>query len=179
MTSSASLYGQSLYDLAVEEDLTEDITRQMSAVLGIFRENPDYITLLSEPSIPRRERIRLVDDAFGEQVQPYLVNFIKVLLEQDMLREFPGCEQKVRECYNRDHGITEAIVTSAVALSEEQRAGLEEQLVRISGGPVLLTERVDAGVLGGLRVSLGGRLLDGTIRGRLDDIRRKVSDVVV
>ena len=54
MTTATSLYGQSLYDLAAEEGLTEEILKQMEAVDDIFKANPDYITLLLEPSIPRR-----------------------------------------------------------------------------------------------------------------------------
>lgn len=179
MTNSASLYGQSLYDLAAEENLVEDITSQMAAVLQLFREYPEYVTLLTEPSVPRDTRHELVDQAFGGQVQPYLVNFIKVLLDKGMLREFSGCERTVRELYNRDHGIHEATVTSAVALTREQIAALREQLERRTGGPVLLSERVDAGILGGLRVEIGGELLDGTVKGRLDELRKRVSETVV
>ena len=64
MTTAISLYGQSLYDLAAEEGLTEEILKQMEAVDEIFRANPDYITLLLEPSIPRRERLGLLEEAF-------------------------------------------------------------------------------------------------------------------
>lgn len=179
MTNAASLYGQSLYDLAAEEHLEDEITRQMAGVLQIFRENPEYITLLSEPSIPRKERLDLIDKAFGGELQPYLVNFLKVLVDKGMLREFAGCERRVRSLYNRDHGFTEATVTSAVALTQEQRTALLGQLTRRSGGQVVLTERVDPAVMGGLRVEMGGELLDGTVRGHLDEIRRRVDETTL
>ena len=61
MTQTARVYGGSLYDLAAEEQLTDNIKQQMADILQLFRENPDYIRLLSEPSIPTEERIgRLV-----------------------------------------------------------------------------------------------------------------------
>ena len=84
MTTATSLYGQSLYDLAAEEGLSEEILMQMEAVEKIFAENPDYITLLLEPSIPRRERLGLLEEAFKDQLHPYLLNFLMILLENNL-----------------------------------------------------------------------------------------------
>ena len=86
MTTPTSLYGQSLYDLAAEEGLSEEIMKEMEAVNAIFKENPDYITLLLEPSIPRRERLGLLEEAFKDQLHPYLQHFLMILLENSLLR---------------------------------------------------------------------------------------------
>ncbi|HAB93704.1 MAG TPA: ATP synthase F1 subunit delta [Lachnospiraceae bacterium] len=179
MTTETSLYGQSLYDLAAEEGLSEEILDEMEAVEKIFKENPDYITLLLEPSVPRRERLGLLEEAFGDQIHPYLKNFLMILLENSLLRGFSACCRTYRASYNKDHGIEEAIVTSAVALSDEQIRSLKAKLEKMSGKTVLLTQKVDSSVLGGLRVEIGGKLLDGTVMGRLADLRKKVSETVL
>ena len=179
MTTATSVYGQSLYDLAAEEGLSEEILKQMEAVQAIFKENPDYITLLLEPSIPRRERLGLLEEAFKGQVHPYLQNFLMILLENSLLRGFSACCRTYRESYNKDHGIEEATVTSAVALTEAQVKSLKSKLEAISGKTVILRQKVDSSVLGGLRVEIGGRLLDGTVMGRLADLRKKVSATVL
>ena len=85
MTQAARLYGGSLYDLAAEEQLTEDIGEQMTQIRQLFRENPDYIRLLSEPSIPNQERIGLIDKAFGDKAEKYLISFLKLLCERNIL----------------------------------------------------------------------------------------------
>ncbi len=179
MTTASSLYGQSLYDLASEEGLTEQILREMEAVDTIFKENPAYIPLLLEPSIPRRERLGLVREAFGEQIHPYLLNYLMILLENGLLRGFSASLRTFRSAYNRDNGIAEATVTSAVALTDAQAEALRSRLADLSGKHVLLTQKVDSSVLGGLRVEIEGKLLDGTVMGRLADLRRKVSDTVL
>ena len=74
MTETARVYGGSLYELAQEEHLEEEILSEMKEIRALFRENPEYPRLLSEPSIPRKERIGLIDAAFGSQAEPYLVN---------------------------------------------------------------------------------------------------------
>ena len=65
MTQTARIYGDSMYDLAAEEKLTGRILEEMQAIRQLFRENPDYLRLLSEPSIPLADRTKMIDEAFG------------------------------------------------------------------------------------------------------------------
>ena len=71
MTQTARLYGGSLYDLAAEEQLTDTIMEQMETVRNLFLENPDYVELLMEPSIPQEERNGLIEKAFGAGAERY------------------------------------------------------------------------------------------------------------
>ena len=77
-----------MYALALEEGLTGEILEEMKVIRTLFQENPDYVHLLSEPSIPGNERIDLIEAAFGNQAERYLVNFLKLLCERNLLREF-------------------------------------------------------------------------------------------
>ena len=157
MTQTARVYGGSLYDLAAEEQLTGAIMEQMKEVRNIFRENPDYLKLLAEPSIPKKERTDMIETAFGTQAERYLVNFMKLLCERGILGEFGGCCEEFTRRYNVDQGIAEAVVTSAVVLSEEQMKALKTKLEKISGKKISLIQKKDPSVLGGLRVELEGK----------------------
>ena len=179
MTQTARLYGGSLYDLAAEEQLTGTILEQMQEVRQIFRENPDYLRLLSEPSIPKEKRIGLIEEAFGAQAERYLVNFIKLLCEKNILGEFAGCCEEFVRRYNADNHIAEAIVTSAVPLSEAQAAALRDKLEKISGKKISLIQKTDPQILAGLRVELEGKQLDGTVQSRLSGLSRKLNEIIV
>jgi F-type H+-transporting ATPase subunit delta len=179
MTNTGGLYGKSLYDLAVSENLSEDIMEQMQLVQELFRENPDYIRLLQEPSIPKKERLDLLDQAFGDALQPYLLNFLKLLTERGFLREYPACVKGYREQYCQANGIVDAMVVSAAELDPAQRQRLQEKLQTISGKKVILHEKTDASVLGGVRVEMDGKLYDGTVQGRLSDLRKHLNETVL
>ncbi len=179
MTQIARLYGGSMYDLAAEENLTDAIWKQMKEIRIIFRENPDYVKLLSEPSVPKDERIKLIEEAFGGQAERYLVNFMKLLCERNLLGEFAGCCEEFTRRYNVDHNIATAVVTSAVALTEEQMKALKDKLEKLSGKTVTLTQKTDPTVLAGLRVELEGKQLDGTVKSRLDGLSRKLNELIV
>ena len=133
MTKTARVYGGSLYDLAAEEKLDGQIMEQMIAIRQIFRENPGYLKLLGEPAIPEDERLKMIEEAFGGQAERYLVNFLKLLCERKILREFAGCCEEFIRRYNSAHGIAEAVVTSAVKLSDTQIEALKaDSLKKIS-----------------------------------------------
>ena len=167
------------YELAAGEGLADVLLEQIGEVRKIFRQNPDYVRLLAEPSIPKKERTELIEAAFGSQAERYLLNFLKLLCERGILNEYAGCCDEFVRRYNADHNIAEAAVTSAVKLSGEQMSALQKKLEQLTGKQIRLTQITDASVLGGLRVELEGRQLDGTVKGRLSGISRKLNEVMV
>ena len=133
MTETARMYGGSLYDLAAEEGLEARILGELDEAVALFKANPDYLHLLSTPSIPKKERCGLLDEALRGQVHLYVLNFLKILCEKGTLRELGGCTRAYRIRYNEAHGILEATATSAIALTKEQTAALHQKLEALTG----------------------------------------------
>ena len=127
MTEIARMYGGSLYDLAAEEGLETRILEELDAVADILKQDPEYLHLLSIPSIPKKERCALLDEAFRGKVHLYVLNFVKILCEKGTLRELPGCARAFRVKYNQAHGILEATAVTAVPMSADQTARLHEK----------------------------------------------------
>lgn len=179
MTQTARLYGGSMYELAAEEQKTDVILEQMQVIRKLFYEQPEYLRLLCEPSVAKGERTDLIEAAFGGQAERYLVNFLKLLCERGILNEYAGCCDEFKKRYNADQGITEAVVTAAVPLSETQLEALKEKLETVSGKRVSLVQKLDASVMAGLRVELEGKQMDGTVKGRLSGISRTLNELIV
>ena len=110
MTQTARIYGESLYELARDEGLGEEIFHQLQMVSALFRENPQYAELLAMPSLPKRERCGVLNQAFQDRVHPYLLNFLKILVEHGTIRQLSGCEAVYRQGYYEDNGILEVTV---------------------------------------------------------------------
>ena len=179
MTQAGRLYGGSLYDLAAEEQLTDTVHEQMEQLKELFREEPEYLRLLSEPSIPKEERIELIEKALGEQVEKYLVNFIKLLCEKNLLGQYEECCKEFTQRYYDENGIAEAKVISAVALEEEQLASLKAKLEKMSGKQIIISAETDPSVVAGIRVELEGVQYDGTIQSRLGGLSKKINEIIV
>ena len=169
------LYGGSLYDLAAEEGLDERILGELDGVTALLNGDAEYLHLLSIPSIPKKERCALLDEAFRGQVHLYVLNFMKLLCEKGALRELPGCARAYRLRYNEAHGILEATAVSAVPLTAEQTRRLHEKLEKVTGRHIDLKTKVEPAVLGGIRLDIEGTELDGTVRSRLAGLRSSIA----
>lgn len=179
MTEFARMYGGSLYELAAEEGLDERILTELEETAQLFAQNPDYLRLLSTPSVPKKERCALLDEALRGSVHIYVLNFLKLLCERGRLRQLGGCARAYRTRYNSAHGILEAEAVSAIALSDEQAELLRKKLEAVTGKKIALRCRVDAGVLGGIRLDMDGTELDGTVQNRLAGLRRSIASAAI
>ena len=179
MTETARMYGGSLYDLAAEEGLETRILGELEEAVSLLKANPDYLRLLSTPSIPKQERCGLLDEALRGQVHLYVLNFLKILCEKGTLRELAGCARAYRVRYNQAHGILEATATSAVPLTQAQENSLHAKLETLTGKTIDLKTKVDPAVLGGIRLDIEGTELDGTVQNRLAALRKDIAAVTL
>ena len=179
MTKTARTYGEALYELAREEGVDDEILAQLEMTVGFFAENPQYPRLLSLPSLPKKERCAVLDESLRDSVHPYLLNFLKILVEHGTIRILSGCEEAYRLRYNDDHGILEVTAVTAVPLDEQLEEKLHSRLEQKTGKRIRLRTKVDPAVLGGVRLETEGLRLDGTIRSRLDDIQTLLRSTVL
>ena len=89
-----------------------------------FGEEPDFVRLLSNPSLSKPERCRILDASFRGSVHPYILNFMKILTERGYIRHFSDCCDAFSELYNRDNGILKVTAVTAVALTPAQEEKL-------------------------------------------------------
>lgn len=179
MTDIANVYGQAIYDLAKDENLTEEILQQMTALDESFSANPEFIQLLSTPSVPKQERCQVLDDSLRGQVHPYVLNFLKILTEKGYMRHFSGCCRLFKQQFNKDNGILPVTAVTKLPLSDELRRKLVEKLSDVTGKTIALECRLDPECLGGVRLELDGIQVDGTVRHRLDEIRKLLKNTVL
>ena len=175
MTEIARMYGGSLYDLAAEEGLETRVLDELDEAAKLIRDDPEYLRLLRTPSIPKKERCALLDEAFRGQVHLYVLNFLKILCEKGTLRELPGCARAYRIRYNAAHGILEATAITAIAMTAAQTEQLRQKLETITGKKIDLATKIDPSVLGGIRLDIEGTELDGTVQNRLATLRRNIA----
>ena len=170
MTATGMTYGDALYELAAEEALTDELLEQVSLLSALFRQNPRYLTLLTSPDVPQEERLRLIGEALSGQVHPYLVSFLRLLCQRGRLPAYYDCAARFEQRWLEAHNTVKGRVTSAVPLSKEQLAALSARMGETLGKRVLLEGSVSPSLIGGVRVEIDGRVWDGSLRGRLEEL---------
>ena len=179
MTATGSTYGEALYTLARDEGNSHVIYDELKVLSASFDQEPDFIRLLSSPSLTKAERCQILDDCFRGKVQPYLLNFLKILTEKGYMRQFPDCVSAYRELYNKDNGILPVTAVTAVALTESQTDKLIAKLQSITGKQIELTNKLDPATLGGMRLYYDGKRVDDTVSHRLDAVRAMLQNTVL
>ena len=179
MTQIGSVYGEALYELALSENLTEEVKQQLAALDESFQAEPDFLRLLCSPNLSKQERCQILDDSFRGKVHSYLLNFLKILTEKGYIRHFSDCCTSYRQLYNQDNGILPVTAVTAVPLNEAQTGKLTEKLAQITGKSIDLVNRVDASVLGGMRLDYDGKRLDDTVAHRLEAVRSLLKNTVL
>lgn len=179
MTEVAKVYAQGLYALAKDEGLGEAILKELNTLDESFSGEPAFVRLLSAPDITKQERCRILDDSFRGKVQPYVLNFMKILTEKGYIRHFSECCRAYREQYNQDNGILCVRAVSAVALTGAQQDRLAEKLAQVTGKTISLVCQVDPDCLGGIRLDYDGKRVDGTVKNRLDTIGKLLKNTML
>ena len=174
MTSLGREYGDGLYELAREEHFLEEIHGQLMDIVLLLQEQPQFKQLLCSRAIERKTRIQVVEETFADRVHPFVVNFMKLLVDRERFFAFEDCVKWFHSRFIDELGIVEARVTTAVPLSEGWLEALRARLREISGKRVDLKLRVDPSLIGGVRVEMNGRRYDNTIQNRLDRLRHNL-----
>lgn len=169
--SAVSTYAEALFEAARERDELEEVFSDLQEFVTALRETEELRLFFYGGQIPERQK-RSALDGLTEGMSTSTTNFLKVLVDngrEEILEEvLARYEQLVKEHLGR----IEVDVTTAVELSEEQRDRLKERLASVlEGREVILETNVDPGLIGGAVFRFGGRLMDGSIRGRLESLR--------
>lgn len=175
MTELAREYGEGLYALAVEEKLEAEWLEQLNVLKDCFRADKDFVRLLGNLSLAKEERLTILDKALRGQVHPYLLNFLKLICERGAIFEFEGCLSAYRTAFNQDHRVVEAVATTSKPLTDAQRAQLLARLTAMTGKKVMLVEKLDPSVMGGVVLEMDGKRYDNSVASRLENIRRIIA----
>ena len=175
MTGLGKEYGEALYELSRDEHLLEEMHGELTEIGALLKSEPAFLKLLCSRAIERENRIQVVEDTFGGRAHPYIVNFMKLLVEKERADCLPDCIQWFHRRHNEDLGIVEAHVVSAVELTENDLEALRQKLEKLSKRKVTVDARVDPALIGGVRVEMDGRLYDNTIQNKLGRLKQRMA----
>lgn len=167
-------YANALYEVADEMGVTDVILGELQSISALLSENGDYAKLLDSPTIPTDAKLSLADESFG-LVNVYLLNFIKILVENKCFGEFSKIYESFSSLYDEKHNILRATATSVLPLDKEQAEQITARLEAKTGKKVVLSNTVDPSVIGGVKLSYGGEEIDKSIKTTLKTIGNLIS----
>jgi len=169
-------YAAALFELSEELKNSSEISKELKELSGLFKEFPEYVELISSPTLSKNERLNILQEALGDKYHEILTSFALLMCEKDVVRELGGCAEEYEKLYNESLKSSTAVVRSAVLLTEREKEKLQARLEKVSGRKVTLVCFVDESLLGGISVELDGKVYDGSLRQRLDGIKKVIDE---
>ncbi len=170
MAELSKEYASALFSLAYEKNLLDTIKAELGAIKSLLDENIEYLDILSSPALTLSKRHSLIDDAFGDKNE-YIVSFLKLMCDNGHIASLNDCLGEffllVSELENR----ARAIIYYAFELTSEQKAKLEKKLKSLTNKEIDPIYTYDKDLIGGIKIELDGRVLDGSLQTRLNNIK--------
>lgn len=170
----ARRYAEAVMEIATQQPGTLDRWLADVKLIGEAFGNRHLAFVLREPKIPEARKEQVVRDLLEPKVQHEALNLALVLVRDDLVEIGPRLAVEFERLYNDYRGQAVAQVTSAMPLDDFERAQVANQLQRVTGKRIILRERVDPAVLGGVVARVGDTLIDGSVRRRLTLLRDEI-----
>ena len=168
-------YGEALFALAKELGKENEYAIALECVTEVFSGNPEYIDFLSSPGIALEERLDALEKAFESAVPENIISFMQLLCERGRIRSIAGCAEEYKKLLDVQNSVSTACVTSAVELTEEEKEKLKDKLEVKCGHSVILECTTDKSIMGGIMVEIDGKLIDGSLKNRLLEVKDVIS----
>jgi F-type H+-transporting ATPase subunit delta len=166
----ARRYAEALYNLASEENCVERIDNDYGRIVEEMKPVTDMSRFLTHPLVARDAKVKLLKEAFPN-VSEYLHNMFSVLVRNGREGYIGMIYDEFVKLRGSVEGIVPVKVTTAHELSIGEKERLTAHLADRLGSRVKLDEEIDKDLIGGLRIEVNGKVLDGSLRARLNKLK--------
>ncbi len=172
--STARRYAEAAFQIAERDGTVDEWLDAFAAAEALLAE-PDLARLLVNPAVPAASRQALLEQVAGDRVSGAPRRLLGLLVARGRIERLPEVAREFRRLHRQREGIIQASITSAAPLTASEVEALTARLTATTGGTVEVSLSVDPALLGGVQVRLGDRLIDGSVRGRLERLRSKLA----
>lgn len=179
VSGMAGRYALALFSLAREQQTIDQVAAALKTFDDLIGESPDLRRLVRSPVFSADQQTQALGALLDKAgIAGVAANFIKLVATKRRLFAIRSMIADYNKLYDSWRGVARAEVTSAAALSEAHGAALKEALKGVTGGrAVEISVNVDPSIIGGLVVRLGSRMVDGSLKTKLNAIRTRMKEV--
>jgi len=168
----AERYAAALFDLADERRMLDEVASDLRQLRAMLQASSDLMRLIRSPVLSRAQQGAAMGVvAERAELSPLVRDFLAVVARNRRLFAVPAMIEAFLAKLAARRGEVNAQVTAAQPLTEAQLAALNEQLRRSIGSRVSVEVQVDPGLIGGMIVKVGSRMVDGSVRSKLQRLQ--------
>ncbi|HLI68255.1 MAG TPA: ATP synthase F1 subunit delta [Ktedonobacteraceae bacterium] len=169
----ARRYAEAMFDLALKQNTLDRTLGDVQEIARLFSKHT-LAYLLREPKIPARRKEQALREALSANVLSTSLNLALLVVQRELVDLMPNIAAELQQMVFDYKNQATAEVTTAVPLDEQQEELVKRALERRTGKAILLQTRVDPTILGGVVARVGDRVIDGSVRQRLEVLKRQL-----
>jgi ATP synthase F1 delta subunit len=171
----AATYGTAMFEVARDLDKIEAVSEDLAALDRIFQDEPDFFRLVCNPGVDAAGKKNALKAVLEGHVEEELLSFLFILIDKRRIGGFHAIVKAYRAQVNAKLGVSIGTAYSALPLSEDRLKRLEEETSKLFKKNVRLDNLIDDDIIGGVRIFVEGKLIDASIRKRLDSLKEQLA----
>ena len=169
-------YAEALMSVAQSNNLIDRFGEDVGSLLDLLKNSNELQTILESPVVQEDAKKAVLRQIGGEQVHPYMMNFLMILVERRRILFLEGILKQFQALLRQLKQTVVAEVTSAVELTDAQRQSVAEKVKAMtSAHDVELDSKIDPDLIGGVIIKVGSQVIDASLRGQLRRIGLSLS----
>lgn len=168
------MYARALYEAAWDEGKLDEVAGELAALARAFEDVPELRRFLRNPQVDPSEKATVLEQ-ITEGVHDLVRNFVRLAAEKGRAGELPEIEEELQALVARAQNRLAVELTTAHELSDDDARSIVETIEQASGRSIEATRSVDPSLIGGIVLQIGSFRADGSVRGRLERLRRELA----
>lgn len=170
-------YAEALFGAAVDLGKLEEFRSEMQFVADTFDSSEELKTIFEHPKLSKAEKKDILNELFKERVSTEVLNLCYIMVDKGRGGHIRDVSDVYNQLANKKQGIVDAEAITAVEMTAEELENLKATLSKKLGKQVELTNTVDKTIVGGVVVQVEGKIIDGSVKGKLNDIHRSLNNM--
>ena len=167
-------YAESLFVLAKEENKVTQYLDDIKLVGEVLGSDPQIVQFFNHVLIENEKKIQLLDQSFKGNVDQYVLNFLKLLVQSRRIRYIDDIVKSYINLSNQYLGIEEGMIYTPYELTDQQIQDIEKAISQKENKKVTLKVSIDPSLLGGIKVQIANRIYDGTIKNKVEMLKKEL-----
>ena len=164
-------YGEALFELAVEENKVDVFEQEISAILEILKQNPDFMNLLNHPKIAKEEKLQVMETVFSGKVTKEILGFLNIIVTKERNKDLVSIMEYFLSEVKAMKGVGVCYVTTPMELKEAQKEAIVAKLLETTDYKMMeMHYAIDEKLIGGMVLRIGDRVVDSSIQKKLSNL---------
>jgi F-type H+-transporting ATPase subunit delta len=172
--NAARRYSVALFEAGKEENKIESFFEQIKDIAMALSDYKELMEILTHPNIDTKEKKNVLLEIFKGRADEEVIKLVYLLIDHDRIKEIKLVYEDYKELVYEYKGIKTAYVTTAVKMTDEEIESLKNKLSTKYNSKIEVENTIDESVIGGVYLKVGDEVIDGTVKGNLDKMRREI-----